>query len=50
MITNSTGPLTVVRLTAEQHGRLRRQLFPGDGNESVALALIVFAALALGYV
>ncbi len=39
MTTNSTEPLTVVRLTAEQHERLRRHLFPGDGKESVALAL-----------
>lgn len=39
MTTNPTGPLTFVRLTAGQHGRLRRHLFSGDGNESVALAL-----------
>jgi len=37
--TSPTQPLTVIRLTAEQHERLRRHLFPGDGRESVAPAL-----------
>ena len=29
----------ILRLTAAQHEQLRRHLFPGDGKESVALAL-----------
>ncbi len=29
----------LLRLTATQHGQLKRHLFPGDGKESVALAL-----------
>jgi len=29
----------ILRLTAAQHEQLRRHLFPGDGNESAALAL-----------
>jgi hypothetical protein len=32
-------PRRVLRLTAEQHERLRKHLFPGDGCEAVALAL-----------
>src|SRR5262245_30165485 len=31
--------LHVLRMTAEQHDCSRRHLFPGDGHESVALAL-----------
>ena len=30
---------TLLRLTGDQHGLLRSHLFPGDGNEAVALAL-----------
>ena len=29
----------ILRLTASQHEQLKRHLFPGDGKESVALAL-----------
>lgn len=30
---------TTLRLTGDQHARLRAHLFPGDGNEAVAIAL-----------
>lgn len=30
---------TILRLTGKQHAELRSHLFPGDGNEAVALAL-----------
>lgn len=30
---------TVLRMTGQQHAQLRAHLFPGDGNEAVALAL-----------
>ena len=32
-------PGVVLRLTGRQHEQLRRHLYPGDGNEAVALAL-----------
>lgn len=30
---------TVLRITGQQHAQLRKHLFPGDGNEAVAVAL-----------